>query len=70
MNNDKVIIEIPCRQCGVVHKVRVGVDDLFAWQNGDKLIQDAFPYLSTDKRELLLTRICPDCWNRMFGQEE
>ena len=70
MAQDKVTLSIPCCQCGVVHKLRVGLDDLQAWQSGEKLVQEAFPYLSADKRELLLTRICPDCWNMMFGQEE
>lgn len=70
MGQDKVTVSIPCRQCGVVHKVRVGLDDLEAWQSGENLVQEAFPYLSAEQRELLLTRICSDCWNNMFGQPE
>ena len=70
MDNDKVVLVIPCVQCGVTHKVRVNLDDLEAWRNGDKLAQEAFPYLSPEKRELLISRICPDCWNSIFGQED
>ena len=70
MDNDKVTLSIPCVQCGVTHKVRVNLDDLEEWRNGDKLAQEAFPYLSAEKRELLISRICPDCWNNIFGQED
>lgn len=40
-----------------------------AWESG-VLIQDAFPMLSADQREFLLTGITPDEWNAMFGDEE
>jgi len=35
------------------------------WQNGE-LIQNAFPMLSADEREFILTGITPDQWNSMF----
>lgn len=70
MDNDKVTLSVKCCQCGTIHKVRVNLDDLEEWRNGDKLAQEAFPYLSAEKRELLISRICPDCWNNIFGQED
>jgi hypothetical protein len=30
-------------------------------------IQRAFPYLTADEREVMLSGICPECWERMFG---
>lgn len=68
MNNDKITLSVPCVQCGAVHKLRVHLDDYESWKNGEKLVQEAFPYLSADKRELLISGICPECWDRMFGQ--
>lgn len=70
MDKDKITLSIKCCNCGCIHKVRVWPDDLYAWQSGEKLIQDAFPYLSVEKRELMLSRICPDCLKLMFGQED
>lgn len=34
------------------------------------LIQDAFPFLSADEREFLISGILPDEWERLFGSEE
>lgn len=39
--------------------------DLNRWRRGT-LIQDAFPYLSTDDREFLMTQISPTGWNMIF----
>lgn len=33
------------------------------------LIQNAFPYLSDDDREFIMTGITADEWNEMFGEE-
>lgn len=68
MDNEKITLKIKCRCCGKEHPVRLYLNDLEAWQNGDKLVQEAFPYLSPSKRELLLTRTCPECWDNMFGR--
>lgn len=35
-----------------------------AYGNGMR-IQDAFPFLTPDERELIMTGICDDCWNLM-----
>lgn len=39
------------------------------WQNGE-LIQNAFPNLTPDEREFLMTGITPEDWNGIFGTEE
>ena len=69
MNNDNCVnLKVRCRCCGKEVPVSVDLEDLGAWQRGEKLIQDAFPYLSAPKRELLMTRTCPDCWDKIFAQ--
>ena len=37
---------------------------------GDILIQDAFPNLSVEQREFILSGITPQEWNDTFGEEE
>lgn len=37
--------------------------------NGTK-VQDAFPHLSADDREFILSGITPEEWNEVFGEEE
>jgi len=39
------------------------------YNNGD-LIQNAFPNLTADEREFLMTGAMPDEWDELFGQEE
>ena len=42
---------------------------LDAWRPG-VLIQDAFPHLSDDDREFLMTGITPEEWDEHFSEED
>lgn len=64
-----IYLEATCPLCNHTNSIMVYADDYYAWQNGT-LIQDAFPYLSPDDREMLISGICPFCWEKMFGEEE
>ena len=54
-----------CPFCGNYHRVVVKEEDYWAYEDGE-LIQNAFPYLTADEREIIKTGICPDCWDNMF----
>lgn len=41
----------------------------YKWQIKDYLIQNAFPTLSPDEREFLITGITATEWNDIFGDE-
>jgi glycine cleavage system regulatory protein len=45
------------------------LDDAQRWVNGE-LIQDAFPYLDADQREILKTGIDTQSWDEMFAGSE
>lgn len=62
-------IEVKCPFCGEVSFVTVKTMDFIDWKNG-KVAQKAFPYLSADEREVLISGICPNCWEQMFGVDE
>lgn len=62
-----VIIETTCPFCGQTHEVTVDEFDYTLWESGFEKAQDAFPYLSASDRELLISGICSDCWERTFG---
>lgn len=64
-----ITVETRCPFCGQFHYVEVGERDFYAWQDGE-LVQVAFPYLSADDREMLISGICPTCWDKMFSSEE
>lgn len=59
-------IECVCPFCGEVHIVTVDAIDFIAWE-ADVPAQNAFPYLSADEREMLISGICPKCWEKTFG---
>lgn len=66
---EDIIIANQCPLCGRVHEVAVDFMDFMDWQDG-KLAQDAFPYLSAEEREQLISGFCPDCIRSVFGAEE
>ena len=65
----KINVETYCPMCHTYHYVEVNERDFYAWQSG-KLAQDAFPYLSAEEREMLISGICPECWAEMFSEDE
>ena len=66
MSDTTVIIETACPFCGAVNMIEVNLVDYWDWEDG-KLAQDAFPYLTSDEREMLISGICPECWDSMFA---
>lgn len=68
---ETTIIERPCPFCGQPHYVEVNFIDYWMWEQGMNA-QDAFPYLGPNEREILITGICPKCWDNMFvgGDED
>ena len=61
-------LDVTCVICHETHVLGVNENDFLDWQNG-KHVQNAFPYLSADEREMLISGICPTCWDKMFGGE-
>jgi hypothetical protein len=57
-----------CRLCQNVITLRVRDVDFQKWQNGTH-IQNAMPYLSIDKRKLLISGICGPCFDNTMEEE-
>jgi hypothetical protein len=62
-----VQVQTKCPFCSGVNSVEVKEQDYNAWKSG-VYAQTAFPYLSADQRELIMTGIC--CWDSALGDEE
>lgn len=69
INYKEVCVVTWCPFCGRGNEVEVNEADYWDWDDG-MLAQDAFPYLSADEREMLISGICPTCWDKMFGSDE
>ena len=66
INHKEVCVITSCPFCGRGNEVEVNENDYWDWQDGE-LVQTAFPYLSADEREMLISGICPTCWDKTFG---
>jgi hypothetical protein len=60
----------PCPCCHKTSELEVEEAEFRLWRAGLIHVQDAFPNMSVDNRELLMTGTHPDCWDAMFGEEE
>lgn len=60
---------IKCIKCGEIFMLDLDGDKVEHWRNGGGNIQDIFPELSPEDRELLVSQICEKCWDDMFGKE-
>ena len=66
----KYALTVECPICGEEHTVEVFAQDYFNWNSLGMHTQDAFPYLSDNEREMLISGVCPTCWEQMFGSDE
>ena len=60
------IITKTCWQCHETFHLTVTCDQWDQWHAG-ALIQDAFPHLSADDREILISGTCGACFDKMFA---
>ena len=65
-NGDYTAI-VKCPFCGNVTKIEnVSSYGVFAWRNG-AFVQRAFPNMSIEDRECVISGLCHDCQEAMFG---
>ena len=70
INYKEICVVTYCPFCGHAHEIEVNEADYDDWKDGILLAQDAFPYLSADERETLISGICGECWDNLFGMPE
>ncbi len=59
----------PCIMCGNTSELRLERDRVKRWLAGEH-VQNVFPDMSADRRELLITGTHPACWDAMFADED
>lgn len=59
-----MLYTVTCRGCEDVFTFSLNVEAVKAWQNGVH-VQQAFPELSDDERELMISNTCGKCWEEM-----
>lgn len=72
--NENITITTPaCLHCAKPGEITMPSDDYHRGMKSYKAgayIQDAFPSLSADQREMLKTGIHPECWKEIFPDED
>lgn len=58
---NKIIVNMTCPFCGARHSVKVDEEKWIEYLEGNDLIQNIFPELSTTEREQLISFLCPVC---------
>lgn len=58
-----------CTVCGNQSVMRVPYEGVEAYRAG-AFVQDAFPTLTRDEREVIITGTHPECWDKLFGEDE
>ena len=54
--------------CGKTYAVYVTAESFEEFSSPNRRhIQDIFPYLNADERELLISNTCAKCWDDMFA---
>lgn len=60
-------VKVVCPLCGRESSVIVDHNDYIDWIKRRGPVQKLFPYLSADKRELLISGTCSECWDKEFN---
>lgn len=58
-------VTVKCPMSGAKNTVLCGRRDFQQWVAGT-VIQEAFPYLSPDEREMLISGTDPQVWDRLY----
>ena len=59
-------ITLQCPFCGDYHKVSMNETTYYNWCSGE-LIQNAMPDMTPTEREQLISGLCPNCQEKIFG---
>lgn len=59
-------IGVACCVCRKEHHIEAPTEAIHAWLKGT-LVQDALPMLSPDDREMLVSGICSECFDKLFS---
>jgi hypothetical protein len=64
-----VEITARCNVCDYAQVIKTTANDIIAWGHG-YLAQEVFDYLAVDERELLISKTCGQCFDKIYPQLE
>lgn len=63
------VLETLCPECRQTTRHELDTVAFRRWQGGE-FVQNAFPTMSVDKREQLVSGMCGGCWDALFAEED
>lgn len=67
-HGEKYYVVATCNVCYQQEHFNLLINLWNRWQGGE-LIQRCFPQLTPDEREILISGICGDCFDKMFKED-
>lgn len=61
---------IRCQWCHKPTELPITETEAGAWMRSGEKVQDFFPFLSADQRELLISKTCGACFDQMFPEDD
>ena len=59
-----------CVVCGKRHdSIVLDAERYYQWKAGS-CVQDVFPEMTEEQREILISGTCPECWDALFSKED
>lgn len=59
-------VKIGCQYCNNEYILNISEDQYNKLQEGKELIQNIIPEVNPGIREILISGLCPECWNKVF----
>jgi hypothetical protein len=59
----------PCPVCGGTTNLELAKEKFIQWRLGGAKVQDVWPEMDADTRELLISGTHPACWEKLFPPE-
>lgn len=71
MSNEKINVNVPCSFCNAKYAIEMTMAQFNELQSPHRRhIQDIIPELAPEMRELFISGMCPNCWDKLFGFED
>jgi len=62
------VVDVTCKKCNVNHTITLDKERYIKWQTRTR-IQEVFPEMDIDTRELLISGICGSCFDKLFSED-
>ena len=64
---NKITVTLKCTCCGTPQEIEVFEEDFKEYSSANRRhVQQIFPYVPADKREMFISGVCPKCWELMY----